>query len=564
MRTFINSVCVLLAVVVCSTLLLAEEGFLVLSVANTGDEAIANVTLKCKGDAPPAASDRNGTARMKLPAGTRPGNSVMLQVTAGDWVMISPWDGRVIVPPFDNNPQNFVSIVIARKSDKQMLASAKAVEAMASRVLKEVGSKLDKQLSDEERRQVLEAQAREFGLTPEEVDRAIREWSRKVTDLYQQGLAELYQKNYPKAADLLTEALEQRIKELQAAQNKAADAAFFLGLALYEQGRYRDSANAYRKALALRPDDPVSKNNIALSLRMAGDLAEAERYAEEATVDKGRRFGPYHPATSITTVNLALIYQDQGKHAEAEQILKQALVVTERGYGPDDPQVAECLDRYAELLSKMERKTEAGEKKTRAQAIRAGHEQQLRDKAIAESKQLLVLKEQQLGTEHPEVAGVAGDLGALYQRNGQLAEAEPLLNRALAIREKVSGRDHLDTAGDLQRLASLYEERGRYAEAEPLAKRALAILEKEFGQNNPYRVLPVMENYGMLLRKMGRRNEAAVVEARAKAIRDKFDRFTPNQMALPNSPGIPNQGAIPNRAATPKPEKPKPEKPPNN
>src|SRR5215475_13742054 len=165
----------------------AEEGILVLSVTNTGDEAISNVSLKCKGDAPSGRSDRNGAARLKLPLGARPGNSVVLQVLANDWAIISPWDGRVVVPPFDNGPQNFVTVVVAKKGDRQMLASAKAVEAMASRVVKEVGSKLDKQLSDEERRLVLEQQAREFGLTPEDVDQAIREWRGRLRTLTRKG-----------------------------------------------------------------------------------------------------------------------------------------------------------------------------------------------------------------------------------------------------------------------------------------------------------------------------------------------------------------------------------------
>jgi tetratricopeptide (TPR) repeat protein len=544
MRNIVRTFSLIATIALCSAPLLAEEGILVLSVTNTVDDTISDVALKCKGDAPSGRSDRNGAARLKLPVGARPGSSVVLQVLANDWAIISPWDGRVVIPPFDNDAQNFVTVVVAKKGDKQMLASARAVEAMASRVIKEVGSKLDKQLSDEERRLVLEQQAREFGLTPEDVDRAIREWSRKATDSYQKGLAELYQRNYPQAADLLSQALEQRINELKEAQNKVADAANFLGQALYLRGQYRDAAEAFKKALALRQDDGIILNNIAVSLRASGDLDQAERFSARAVDAKGAdpRLGPYHPATAIATVNLALVYQDQGKYAEAEQIFKHAVEVTERGLGPDDPEVAICLERYAGLLTKMERKAEAEERLTRAHAIRARYDQQLRDKAITESKQLLAIKEQQFGPEGAEVATAAGSLGSLYQGYGQFAEAEALFKRALAIREKVSGRDHLDTAGDLQRLSSLYEEQGRYAEAEPLINRALAILEKEFGQNNPRRTLPALENYATLLRKLGRTNEAVVIEAKAKEIRDKFNNsFTPNLQASPNQSVDPSQ-----------------------
>src|SRR5262249_12792062 len=162
------------------------------------------------------------------------------------------------------------------------------------------------------------------------------------------------------------------------AQNKVADAANFLGQALYLKGQYRDAAEAFKKALALRQDDGIILNSIAVSLRASGDLDEAEKYSAKAVEVKGSRLGQYHPATAIATVNLALIYQDQGKLAEAEQIFKQAVEGAERGFGPDDPEVATCLEHYAELLTKMERKAEAEEKRTRANAILARYDQQLR------------------------------------------------------------------------------------------------------------------------------------------------------------------------------------------
>src|SRR5262249_36783026 len=105
-------------------------------------------------------------------------------------------------------------------------------------------------------------------------------------------------------------------------------------------------------------------------------------------------------------------------------------------------------------------------------------------------------------------------------------------------------------------------------------------------------------NYAALLRKLGRTSEAAVLEAKAKAIRDKFNNsFTPNQQATPNQSAIPNQSldprqiepatvnspnvnppnvstspppipaggrdGAPSQPPTPKPEKPKPKKPSN-
>ncbi len=69
-------------------------------------------------------------------------------------------------------------------------------------------------------------------------------------------------------------------------------------------------------------------------------------------------------------------------------------------------------------------------------------------------------------------------------------------------------------------MASLYYLQGNYAEAEPLYKRALAILEKTLGSEHP-RVATALKNYAALLRETGRSDEAAKMEARAKAIRAK-------------------------------------------
>jgi tetratricopeptide (TPR) repeat protein len=365
-------------------------------------------------------------------------------------------------------------------------------------------------------------------------------------------LAELYQRNYPKAVDLLSDALDRRIKKLQDAQNEVADAADFLGQALFGKGEYRAAADTFKKALALKEGDGIILNSIAVSLRNAGDVNEAARYGERAVQSKSDdpRMGPYHPATAIASVNLALVYQDLGKYEDSEQVFKRAVEITERGFGPDALEVANCLDLYAELLTMMKRTDDARDKKTRASAIRARRDQQARTRAIVDSKQLLTLKEQQLGPNHLEVAEAAGSLGSLYQEDRQYKEAEVLFKRALAIRESVAGKEDLGTAGELQRLALLYAEQNRYPEAEPLSKRALAVLEKEFGQNNPVRTLPILENYANVLRKLGRLEEAQTLETRAQEIRAK-DRSV-NPLFLQNSPNqqAPNQ-EVPNQLQRP-------------
>ena len=73
----------------------------------------------------------------------------------------------------------------------------------------------------------------------------------------------------------------------------------------------------------------------------------------------------------------------------------------------------------------------------------------------------------------------------LLQATNRLAEAEPLMRRALAIDEKSFGPDHPNVASDLNNLALLLQATNRLAEAEPLYRRALAIDEKSFGPDHP-------------------------------------------------------------------------------
>src|SRR4051794_3980610 len=63
----------------------------------------------------------------------------------------------------------------------------------------------------------------------------------------------------------------------------------------------------------------------------------------------------------------------------------------------------------------------------------------------------------------------------------RVAEAEPLLRRALDIRERVLGLEHPDVATSLGNLAVILTMRGRSAEVEPLLRRALDIRERVLG-----------------------------------------------------------------------------------
>lgn len=86
----------------------------------------------------------------------------------------------------------------------------------------------------------------------------------------------------------------------------------------------------------------------------------------------------------------------------------------------------------------------------------------------------------------------------LYNR-ARYAEAESLLQRALAICEQQLGPNHPNTAISLSNLGELYRAQGKYEQAEPLLQRALTTCEQALEPDHPHTQI-MRENYAALLR----------------------------------------------------------------
>ncbi len=271
-------------------------------------------------------------------------------------------------------------------------------------------------------------------------------------------------------------------------------------------GRYADAVGWYRKALALKPDDPYILNETTVALTYAGQYAEAMPLSQRALAIREKVLGPEHPGVATSLNNLAALYYTQGQYAKAEPLYRRALAIGEKVPGPEHPGVAASLNNLAALYY------------TQGQYA----------KAEPLYRQALAIGEKVLGPEHPDVATSLNNLAGLYDSQGKYAEAEPLYRRALAIREKALGPAHPAVAQSLNNLAVLYHSQGEYAEAEPLYQRALAIREKVLGPEHPD-VATVLENYADLLRKTNRETEAAKMEARATMIRAKHAQENPTK-----------------------------------
>jgi tetratricopeptide (TPR) repeat protein len=115
------------------------------------------------------------------------------------------------------------------------------------------------------------------------------------------------------------------------------------------------------------------------------------------------------------------------------------------------------------------------------------------------------------------------NLASLLQATNRLAEAERLMQRALAIDEANYGNEHPDVARDLNNLAGLLQATNRLLEAEPLMRRALAIDEASYGNDNP-KVARDLNNLAGLLQATNRLAEAEPLMRRMAEILIAFSQ----------------------------------------
>src|SRR5690348_16096670 len=135
MRHLTHWLRLMIFIFVCCGLSYAEDGVLVLHVVDTQGKAISGVILTVGGDSSTSSpTNRAGRTRIKLAPQSKPGSEVALVIVRANWdlVFISPWNGRIIIPPFQDKPENVVEIVLAQRGDRVLLESGQALIALVS------------------------------------------------------------------------------------------------------------------------------------------------------------------------------------------------------------------------------------------------------------------------------------------------------------------------------------------------------------------------------------------------------------------------------------------------
>ncbi len=151
--------------------------------------------------------------------------------------------------------------------------------------------------------------------------------------------------------------------------------------------------------------------------------------------------------------------------------------------------------------------------------------------ALKAAEEFAETARQRDGTETVAYASAIGWVGHLYQKQGRLADAEPLMEQSLAIFRKVLPAAHPHIATATGNLGFQYQMMGRYEEAEKLYKTALEMREKAEFPNWEH-IAESLNNLAQIYKRQWRVTEAIPLLRRAVEMRERLHGPDDRQVAL--------------------------------
>jgi len=154
------------------------------------------------------------------------------------------------------------------------------------------------------------------------------------------------------------------------------------------------------------------------------------------------------------------------------------------------------------------------------------------DAAFSLAEKTVAEREVRLGKEHPRTASAISDLGAMHLAKGNIANAEPLLKRAVEILEKAKDGETILSAA-LSNLASVYSHKGEFKRAEAALEKAASIEEKA-GAARESEYASLLAKLGTIYMKSSRTGDAEKLLLKAISIHEKRKAERPLFIDLTN------------------------------
>lgn len=282
---------------------------------------------------------------------------------------------------------------------------------------------------------------------------------------------------------------------------------------LRQQGRdahsipLRQAVHAWHEQVlgGMHRDTLVSRNNLALAYRAAGDLGQAISLIESTLSQSEQTLGDRHPDTLAVRNSLATAYHSAGDLKRAIPLYETTLKQREQVLGDTHPytlntrnnlafayktagDLRRAIPLYETTLT--QRKQVLGDIhpdtlsscNNLARAYEAARDL---ERAIPLYENTLAHCEQVLGDTHPDTLMSRGNLAHAYQAAGDLSRATLLFESTLSQRERVLRDTHPDTLTSRGNLADVYHAAGDLRRAIPLYEATLAQREQVLGNAHP-------------------------------------------------------------------------------
>jgi tetratricopeptide (TPR) repeat protein len=262
-------------------------------------------------------------------------------------------------------------------------------------------------------------------------------------------------------------------------------------------------------------NSPVTEKKLQIGLNITsfyyyqGRLEEASKIGEKFLELSTKSFGESNPFTLSIKNILALVFRDQGKLEIARIFLEDVLFKTQNLPNKSINHVILIKNNLASILHFQKKYVEA---RTILNELIALH-----TKTIEEFIDLLkegnfeldsrknpieqaidILKKNNINLISNErnvidvfsgilnlILTVKGNLAVLIQDQGELIEAQEIIEDNLSIQIRFLGEEHPNTLSTKNNLASVLVDQDKYKEAQPLLENICEIEERLFGKHHP-------------------------------------------------------------------------------
>jgi len=282
------------------------------------------------------------------------------------------------------------------------------------------------------------------------------------------------------------------------------------GIRLKNSGLYLEAIAAFQKALALAEAEGVSGlplmqiyDRLGTSCAEAGQAIEAAQHYRQALGLLAKIEGRQSLDYALVLGKIALLPGQGTSNEQAIAVLQQALRSTPPS-GDQSQAVARKLlvaqSSLAQILIRANRLPEAEQvllQLTPALVTGAGEKEMLGDSLV--------------------------ELGMIRFHQRRYSEAADYYRQSLQVHEEADGIGHPHLIRPLNNLATAYARAGRFDDACPIYQRAISLCAKTLGENQLiYGIL--LQNYGDVLKKLGRKHEGESLRFQGNFIQKAFLR----------------------------------------